>query len=115
MEEEGRRRKKRRRRKGNGGGRECGEGGNELLRMSVEVVQSAFIERAYRNCKERERLAHDFKILFMSTIRRIYAQYVIYFGFFGRHLYSFWVKECEHERSYYISACHIYLSSYVQE
>lgn len=33
-----------------GGGRECGEGRKELVRTSVEVVQSAFIERAYRNC-----------------------------------------------------------------
>jgi hypothetical protein len=51
------------------------------LRTRVEVVQSAFIERAYRNCKERERLAHDFKILFMSTIRRIYARCHIFWIF----------------------------------
>jgi len=49
--EEGRRKRKRRRERGtDGGGRECGEERKELLRTSVEVVQSAFIERAYRNC-----------------------------------------------------------------
>ena len=72
MEEEGRRRKKRRRRKGNGGGRECGEGGNELLRMSVEVVQSAFIERAYRNCKERER---DWRMILKYFLCPQYGEY----------------------------------------
>jgi hypothetical protein len=45
---EGEERRRRRGTDGGGSGRECGEGRKELLRTSVEVVQSAFIERARR-------------------------------------------------------------------
>ena len=98
MEEEGRRRKKRRRRKGNGGGRECGEGGNELLRMSVEVVQSAFNLLRGRTVIARGERKRNYwcmilKYFLCPQYGEIRTIYVMYFGFIiGRHLYSFWVK-----------------------